>query len=70
MKVGFLYPEFQCPYCGVDIEDKGSKILRRIVFENVKQYATVTCGNCGDKMHVYYNDMDGVLVAYRRDAKK
>lgn len=65
MKIGFLYNEFQCPCCNIDIEDKNEQYLRRIIFKTIRQYIVVKCGNCGERFQLYWNDMDGKLVAYR-----
>lgn len=69
MKIGYLYPEFQCPYCGVDIEDKGNVLLRRAVFQNVGLKTRTTCGNCHNKILLWFNDMEGKLVPVKIEVK-
>ena len=59
------YPEFQCPYCGIDIEDKGNKLLERCLFKNIKLRTTIKCGNCGNKILLCLNDMEGRLYPYK-----
>jgi DNA-directed RNA polymerase subunit RPC12/RpoP len=65
MKIGFLYPEFQCPYCGIDIEDKGNKLLNRVLFQNINLKTKITCGNCHEKILLCLNDMEGKLMPYK-----
>ena len=59
------YPEFQCPHCGIDIEDRGNKLLERALFKNARQRTTTICGNCGKKIWLYVNDMEGKIVPYK-----
>ena len=69
MKEGYLYPEFQCPYCGIDIEDKGNRLLQRAVFHNVHLKTKTTCGDCGERILLCFNDMEGKLYPYKIDKK-
>lgn len=54
--------EFQCPYCGLDIEDENDKLLNRIN-ANKKLYTTMKC-ICGHKIGVSY-DHKGDLVGFK-----
>jgi len=68
LKIERRFPEFQCPYCGIDIEDKDNKLMHRVLFVNDKPMTKVTCGNCHRRFELWLNDMDGVLVPYRIEA--
>ena len=63
------YPEFQCPYCGIDIEDKYNKLLERAVLKNLSCKTTTICGNCNKKIVLHFNDMEGKLMPYKTDKK-
>jgi len=69
MKLKFekKYPEFQCPYCGIDIEDKGNKLLERAFFKNVRLRTSTVCGNRGNKIILYANDFEGKLYPAKRE---
>ena len=69
MKIGFLYPEFQCPYCGIDIEDKGNKLFERLLFHNKLGKTRILCENCGERILLCVNDMEGKLYSYKIEHK-
>ena len=69
MKFKKRYPEFQCPYCGIDIEDKGNKWLERALFKNAKMKVTIKCGNCHNKIELWVNDMEGKLMPYKAKSR-
>jgi hypothetical protein len=69
MKVGYLYHLYECPYCGIDMEDENEKYLRIILFRNIKPWTFIKCGNCGERFQLCYNDMEGKFVSYKRKSK-
>jgi hypothetical protein len=55
-------PEFQCPYCDLDIEDKNDKLLNRIN-NNKKLHTRMKCA-CGNIIGVSY-DFKGRLIGFK-----